>query len=221
MPQFPVGTLWTEPSPYRSAAFLSLSEKLQSLRSLVHSRAYSILGSISSKFLCLVTGLRFFSPGLVALIYLLGLLPRAGQEPVCTSRVCAEPQASPRPCCAKVGVGVGVDGGLRGGPGEKEVVLMREPGFPGEAHPRQRCWRHHPLPWSSCMPGTAHTPYTRHCISSMSNTAAVPLELGFTPDLSDFTMEEACPRQKERRSQKFWTHWMADLTGRQEYSFFE
>lgn len=111
MPQFPVGTLRTEPSPHRSAAFLSLSEKLQSLRSLVHSRAYSILGSISSKFLCLVAGLLFFSPGLAALIYLLGLLSRAGQEPFCTSRSCAEPQGSPSPLLCQ---GRGGSGGRMG-----------------------------------------------------------------------------------------------------------
>lgn len=128
-------------------------------------------------------------------------------------------QPQPR-AVLRSGVGVGADGGLRGSTRKREVVLMLGPGFPGEAHPWQRCWRYHRLLRSSCVPGTAHTPYSWHCISSMSNTPVVPLELGFTLDLSDFMMEEACPRQKERRSRKFWTHWMADLTGRQEYFFF-
>ena len=118
MPQFPVGMWRTEPSPQRSAAFLSLSEELQSLPSLIHSRAYSILGSISSKFLCLVTGMLFFSPGLVALSYLLGLLSRVGQEPVYTSRVCAEPQGSPSPLlCRGQGWGWGRMGASEEAPG--------------------------------------------------------------------------------------------------------
>ena len=53
----------------------------------------------------------FFSPGLVALSYLLGLLSRVGQEPVYTSRVCAEPQGSPSPLLCR---GQGWGWGQRG-----------------------------------------------------------------------------------------------------------
>lgn len=80
--------------------------------------------------------------------------------------LCWAPGQPPPPAVLRSVVGVGADGDLRGSTGKREVVLMRGPGFPGEAHPRQRCWRYHPLLWSGCVPGTAHTPYTRHCISS-------------------------------------------------------
>lgn len=108
------------------------------------------------------------------------------------------PRAAPASCCAEVRGG----GGGRWGPQRKH----REEGGGPDAGTRVSWRSTPPTEMLTVPPFTVVRLCARHCPHSvyttlhliMSNTPVVPLELGFTLDLSDFMMEEACPRQKER-----------------------